>query len=97
MTLLDFLSAVDEKWNKIKEYKQNGDMKNYSIEVHSLKSDCKYLGLMKLADISYEHELKSKENDQEFINQNFHILEEEFNNTMQLVKEYKEKYNIKSE
>ena len=38
-------------------------MSDYAIEVHSLKSDCKYLGFMKLADISYQHELKSKEND----------------------------------
>ena len=39
-------------------------MENYAIEVHSLKSDCKYLGFMTLADIAYQHELKSKENDE---------------------------------
>jgi HPt (histidine-containing phosphotransfer) domain-containing protein len=97
MTLNDFLAEIDEKWNHIKEYKENQDMKNYSIEVHSLKSDCKYLGFMKLADISYEHELKGKENNVEFVNQNFNKLEEEFNNTMALIKEYTEKYNINVE
>ena len=96
MTLNDFMTSKDEKWSKIKEYKNSEDMKNYSIEVHSLKSDCKYLGLMKLADICYEHELKSKENDLEFVKQNFERLEEEYNKSMELMKEYIDKFNIQS-
>ena len=90
MTLLDFLNTIDEKWNKINEYKQNGDMKNYSIEVHSLKSDCKYLGFMKLADISYQHELKSKENDLNFVLEHFKELEDEYHKSMEIIKNYVE-------
>ena len=97
MTLNDFLAEIDQKWQNIKNYKDQQDMKNYAIEVHSLKSDCKYLGLMKLADISYEHELKGKENNIEFVNENFNKLEEEYNNTRALIKEYTDKYNINSE
>ena len=37
-------------------------MANYAILVHSLKSDSKYLGFTKLAELSYQHEMESKAN-----------------------------------
>lgn len=87
-TMKDFMSEVNEKFDKIKQYKDSGDMSNYAILVHSLKSDSKYLGFMKLADISYQHELKSKENDIEFVSNNFSLLEEELDKIINIVKEY---------
>ncbi|MBQ6497795.1 MAG: Hpt domain-containing protein, partial [Bacilli bacterium] len=96
MTIVDFLDTIDEKWNHIKQYKEENDMPKYAIEVHSLKSDCKYLGFMKLADVSYEHEIKSKENNSEFVNENFDRLVKEYEAAMAIIKEYAEKYDIKS-
>ena len=90
MTISDFLSEVEEKWQNIITYKTNNDMENYAIEVHSLKSDAKYLGFMSLADISYQHELKSKENDSSFVNENFTKLEEEYNKALNIAKTYNE-------
>lgn len=87
-TINDFVSDVEAKWNRIVEYKNSNDLENYAIEVHSLKSDCKYLGFMNLADISYEHELKSKENDSEFVNNNFSRLEEEYKKVLEIAKTY---------
>ena len=63
-------------------------MKNYAILVHSMKSDAKYLGLMDFADVAYEHELKSKEGDSSFVNDNFSRLEDELNKALAIVKEY---------
>ena len=88
MTISDFSEEVEEKWNNITLYKNNNDMKNYTIDVHSLKSDCKYLGFMKLADISYQHELKSRENDLEFVNNNFEKLEKEYKKVLEITKTY---------
>ena len=88
-TINDFLLEIDDKWNRIVEYKNNSDMENYAIEVHSLKSDSKYLGLMKLADIAYQHELKSKENDIDYVNSNFDKLENELKKDLEIIKEYK--------
>ena len=87
-TVEDFLEEVDDKWNKIVEFKNSSNMKDYAIEVHSLKSDSKYLGLMDLADIAYQHELKSKENDIEFVLNNFSKLEDEFNKALKIIKNY---------
>ena len=90
MTISDFFSEVEDKWSKIVEYKETSNMPEYAILVHSLKSDCKYLGFMTLADISYQHELKSKENDEEFVNSHFSELEEEYKKVLEIARTYVE-------
>lgn len=61
--LKDFLNMVNDKIDKLNNYKSINDMANYAIEVHSLKSDVRYLGFMKLGDLAYELEVLSKSND----------------------------------
>ena len=87
-TLKDFAEEADNKWLRIRNYKQASDLENYAIEVHSLKSDSKYLGFMRLAEKAYEHELKSKDNDANFVNNHFNDLEEEFNKVLAIIDEY---------
>ena len=88
MTINDFMAEVEDKWSRICEYKESSDMENYAIEVHSLKSDCKYLGFMTLADIAYQHELKSKEKDVTFVNNNFNSLETEYKKVLEIARNY---------
>ncbi|MEG1146331.1 MAG: response regulator [Bacilli bacterium] len=87
-TLNDFLESVDQKLSDIKKYKEQEDMPNYAILVHSLKSDSKYLGFTKLADLSYQHELESKNSNIQFVNANYEALVEEANKMINLVKNY---------
>lgn len=87
-TMQEFINGVADKWNKIVEYKDSSDMENYAIQVHSLKSDSKYLGLTSLADVAYQHELKSKENDIDYVNSHFSELKEQYNKTLEIVKKY---------
>jgi len=87
-TMKDFSDSLEEKWSKIEQEKLTSDMENYAIDVHALKSDCKYLGFYDLADVAYEHELKSKENDIDFVNENFEKLEIEYSKVLKIVKEY---------
>lgn len=89
-TIKDFLTEIDDKWASIEEYKLNNDMENYAILVHSLKSDCKYLGFMKLAELAYNHEMASKNKDSNYVNQNFNSLEEEFIKVLGICKNYVE-------
>lgn len=84
----DWLLEVTDKWNRIVLSKNKNDMKNYSIDVHSLKSDSKYFGFTELARISYEHELKSKEDDKDFVKDNFNELEKEYNRIIEVVNNY---------
>ena len=86
--LSDWYKGINDKWNKIISYKNNNDMTNYAIEVHSLKSDAKYFGFTKLAELSLNHELKSKDNDIEYVNSNFSELELEYKRILNIVDNY---------
>jgi len=87
-TLNDFYDEIFKKLENIKIYKDNGDPSNYAILAHSIKSDSKYLGFKKLAELAYEHELKGKENDINFINLNYDSFIKEANRIIDIVKIY---------
>ena len=87
-TLSDFLADINEKENKIKAYKESGDMANYSIYVHGLKSDAKYFGFDALANYAYQHEMASKENNLYFVTEHFEELILELDRIVHLVKQY---------
>ena len=87
-TLNDFLESVFEKLEEIKKYKEAKDMPNYAILVHSLKSDSKYLGFTKLAELSYQHELESKANNLEFVLEHYDELVNEANRVINVVQKY---------
>jgi len=87
-TLKDFLSEIDTKLANIKKYKETGDMANYAILVHSLKSDSKYFGFEKLAELSYNHEMESKANNMYYITDHYDELMTEANRILSVVKQY---------
>ena len=87
-SLGEFVSGIDEKIKKLAVYKNNSDMQNYAIYVHSLKSDAKYFGFNSLSEMAYEHEMKSKAMDSFYVSENFSTLEAEVMKTKNLVKEY---------
>ena len=87
-TLDEFNSGIKEKIINLKKYMETGDIENYTILVHSLKSDCKYLGFMELANMAYEHELKGKAKDIQYIKDNFEILCKEIFKVMFIISKY---------
>ena len=86
--LSDWFKESQNKFEQLKLFKLRHDMPNYAIAVHALKSDSKYFGFDKLAELSYNHEMKSKENDQEYVLNNFHELELEFFRISNVVETY---------
>lgn len=87
-TLETFLDDVDTKLNNIKLFKEQADMGNYAIVVHSLKSDAKYFGFEKLAELAYQHEMESKANNFYYVTENYDSLIMEANKIINLTKEY---------
>lgn len=87
-TLGDFLDTVGEKLENILTFKEKSDMLNYSILVHSLKSDSKYLGFTKLAELSLNHEMESKANNVDYVYNNYDELIEETDRIVNIVKQY---------
>lgn len=87
-SLSDFLKDVSLKLADIKRYKEAADMANYAILVHSLKSDAKYFGFDKLAELAYNHELKSKENDMYYVYDHYEELMDETDRILKIVRAY---------
>ena len=87
-TLSDFLDMHEEKLQKLEKFRAEGDMPNYAIEVHALKSDARYLGFMTLGDMSYESEMKSKAGDVDFVNQNHPKIMQEAKRVINLAQAY---------
>lgn len=84
----EFLVSAKEKQAKLQQYKDEKDMANYTIYIHSLKSDAKYFGFTKLATMAEEQEQKSREGDVFFIYENFQPLIDEIQRMMLVVKKY---------
>ena len=92
--IVEFLNSIEEKRNKIKEYKDKSDRANYAVFVHSLKSDAKYLGFMNLSNMAYNHEMASKSNNIQYVNDNYNSLMEELNKVVNIAKMYVGDANI---
>lgn len=87
-TLEVFLSEVPSKLQLLKNYKEIGDMANYAIQVHSLKSDARYFGFEALGELAYNHEMGSKANNLYYVTEHFDELMDETNRVINLVKKY---------
>ena len=87
-TLNDFVEDVEKRIDSLKKFRETGDMQNYAIEVHALKSDARYLGFVTLADLAYQFELKSKANDVMFVYDNYQKLLDEANRCENIARKY---------
>ena len=87
-TIGEFLVGIHSKINELIKLLNKKDVNNYAITVHSLKSDCKYFGFLTLADMAYEHEMKSKAGDIYYLNSHINELIGEVNKAIVLIQEY---------
>ena len=63
-------------------------MENYAIQIHSLKSEAKYLGFTHLAELSLNQEMESKQNNKNYIVEHFDELIQELNTILKIISEY---------
>ncbi len=87
-SLKDYYNSLESKLTMLTNYKNNYDYQNYAILAHSLKSESKYFGFMNEANVFLEHELKGKENDSNFIMNNFGVLERTVKKILEILNEY---------
>ena len=87
-TIKGFCKSLESKLNQLESYYNEEDMPNYAIYIHSIKSDCKYFGFMKLANIAFEHEMASKENNINFVKEHYKEIIEEATKVKNIVNEY---------
>ena len=87
-TLKTFKEESKERMPRLEKNKKEKNMSEYSIDAHALKSDSKYLGFKKLAEISLKHEMKSKENDVDYIMEHYEELLNEYNRIANIIDKY---------
>ena len=87
--LLDFSETFPQDVNKFNEFKVAGDLVNYEIIVHALKSNCRTLGFTSSGELFYQHELASKRNDINYINEHYNELITEVNRIHTILQTYK--------
>lgn len=87
-TLQDFITESETRLPNLKQYFEAVDMENYAILVHSMKSDSKYLGFTTLAELSFQHEMASKEQNISYVKENYETLVNEANRIINIVKQY---------
>lgn len=87
--LLDFCDTFPQEVNKFNQFKVSGDMVNYEIIVHALKSNCRTLGFMSTGEMFYQHELASKQNDISYVEEHYNELINEVNRVYKILTNYK--------
>lgn len=87
--LIDFANTFAGEVNKFNAFKLAGDMFNYEIIVHALKSNCRTLGFINTGEMFYQHELASKRNDINYVNEHYNELINEVNRVYAILTQYK--------
>ncbi len=67
--LKDYYRVIDNKYELIKTYAQQGNMEKYCIEVHALKSASRQIGAKLLADKAEQLEKASSQKDTVFVHE----------------------------
>ncbi len=82
--LEDFYKLIDTKSSKIENLLAEGNIKDYVIEVHALKSNARMIGATKLSEMALEMEMAGKNDDIALINEKTAAL-------MAMYRSYKDK------
>ena len=86
--MVEFSNAIPEDISKLEAAKNSGDLANYGILAHALKSNARSFGFTDLGNMAYDHEMAGKGNDADFINENFDFLVKAVNSTKETIDTY---------
>ena len=83
-----FYTENIKRLEDIKQAKQMDNLNLYKIYVHAMKSESAYLGMTKLSEMAFNHQLKCEEQDTNYINEHYPELIEEVNKILDAIKAY---------
>ncbi|MCH5267656.1 MAG: response regulator [Lachnospiraceae bacterium] len=83
LDLIDMFLNAREKQDTMQQFLKDEDIKDYATAVHGLKGDARTVGADKLADIAYEHEMKSKAGELEYVKAHWDELITVWNHTLE--------------
>ena len=73
------------------------NIEEYAISVHGLKGNARALGADKFADIAYEHEMKSKAGEIEYVRAHWDELVAAWDNTFEGLQEFYDRYHVEDD
>ena len=73
-----FYTSMDDRKDEINRYLDDGDIKNYTIKVHALKSSARIIGAGSLGDKAQALEDAGKSNDMDYINTHHKAFMDEY-------------------
>ncbi len=85
-----YFEELADKLERIRKNGTLGDMKAYSVDVHSLKSTSASIGAMDLSEMAKEHEMRSKKDDSLFVRKNLGRLCAECEKMLRIGRQYLE-------
>lgn len=83
-----FVDEAEEKRSELKEYLDENNIKDYTILVHSLKSDSLLAGAERLSAIARQHELAGKGGEINYIIEQFGVLTGEWDKTLDIMNRF---------
>lgn len=94
--LLDYYQSISKKADLISSYEQNEDIKNFTIEVHALKSTSKLIGALELSFLAEKLEHAGTEHNLELIHNETDSLLRIYRGYSHLLRPYIDSLKIKS-
>ena len=98
LDLIDMFLREHEKQRVMEQFIIERNMKEYAIRVHGLKGNARTIGADKLADIAYEHEMKSKADDIAYVEAHWDELVAVWEQTLEGFRQFRggssDKYGI---
>lgn len=83
LELVGMFLREKEKQETMRQFVSAKNMKDYGIRVHGLKGNARTLGADALADMAYEHEMKSKAGDSAYVETHWEELLKVWNHTLE--------------
>ena len=88
LDIVDLFLKDRKRQDTMQQFIAEQNMEDYAIFVHGLKGNARALGADKLADIAYEHEMKSKAGEIEYVKTHWDELIAAWDNTLNGLQEF---------
>ena len=97
LDIVDLFLKDRKRQDTMQQFIADQNMEDYAISVHGLKGNARALGADKFADIAYEHEMKSKAGEIEYVRTHWDELIAAWDNTLKGLQEFYGKYHVEDD
>ena len=97
LDIVDLFLKNRKKRDTMQQFIAEQNMEDYAIFVHGLKGNARSVGADKLADIAYEHEMKSKDGEIEYVKAHWDELIAAWDNALNGLQDFYSRYRAEDD